>query len=400
MHISTAANCMRDSAQAARAAARDALSQLGGPPKLLLVHASSRHDFRAVADGLSELAPDVPVHGSSSCRGVMTERGFFADGLGVLCVADDKGSFGVGGSAAGSSDESTRAAATNALLEALARAGRSGEVPDLIWLTAPPGREELVLQGIADLVGSEVPVVGGSSADDDASGHWKQLANGTVYEDAVVVSALFASQPLSLAFQSGYTPTDCVGRVTEANNRTLSRIDERPAAEVYNEWTGGLIDEELKSTGSVFRKTTLAPLGRIQESPSGVPRYLLAHPESVLGNGALTVFARVKEGERICLMRGSSDGLLARAERVARTALDLSEPRIATAAGALVIYCGGCMLTVEAQMGRVAAGLNEALRGAPFLGLFSFGEQGAFVPGDNRHSNLMVSVVTFGDGHA
>ena len=61
-------------------------------------------------------------------------------------------------------------------------------------------------------------------------------------------------------------------------------------------------------------------------------------------------------------------------------------------AGALVIFCAGCMLTVREQMDAVVDSLKRALPGVPFLGSFTFGEQGCLVGGENRHGNLMISV--------
>ena len=65
--------------------------------------------------------------------------------------------------------------------------------------------------------------------------------------------------------------------------------------------------------------------------------------------------------------------------------------------GALVIYCAGCMLTVQDRMGEVAQGVCQVLGDKPFLGSFTFGEQGCFIGGSNHHGNLMISVVVFGD---
>jgi hypothetical protein len=54
------------------------------------------------------------------------------------------------------------------------------------------------------------------------------------------------------------------------------------------------------------------------------------------------------------------------------------------------------MLTVTDRMDDVASELVEALGGRPFLGTFTFGEQGCFLGGENRHGNLMFSTVVFG----
>jgi len=47
-------------------------------------------------------------------------------------------------------------------------------------------------------------------------------------------------------------------------------------------------------------------------------------------------------------------------------------------------------------MAAAQEGLRQALGGRPFLGNFTFGEQGAFLDKQNRHGNLMISVVALG----
>jgi hypothetical protein len=54
------------------------------------------------------------------------------------------------------------------------------------------------------------------------------------------------------------------------------------------------------------------------------------------------------------------------------------------------------MLAVQDDMPEVANNLNRSLGGRPFLGTFTFGEQGCFLEGENYHGNLMISVVIFG----
>jgi hypothetical protein len=46
-------------------------------------------------------------------------------------------------------------------------------------------------------------------------------------------------------------------------------------------------------------------------------------------------------------------------------------------------------------MDQVVDGVNQSLGGKPFLGSFTFGEQGCFAGGENRHGNLMISVLVF-----
>jgi hypothetical protein len=118
----------------------------------------------------------------------------------------------------------------------------------------------------------------------------------------------------------------------------------------------------------------------------------------VTTDGALTLFSDIEEGEELILMSGTRKSLTSRAGRVARAALGAGNLTADQISGALVIYCAGCMLTVQDQMDQVAAEVRNALDGKPFIGAFTFGEQGCFIGGENHHGNLMISVVVFEQG--
>jgi hypothetical protein len=115
----------------------------------------------------------------------------------------------------------------------------------------------------------------------------------------------------------------------------------------------------------------------------------------VLENGALSLFTKAEPGERIVLMESSVKELVSRVDRITSRALaGLSAPD-QQIAGALIIYCAGCMMTVQNEMPAVAQGFRQALGGQPFLGLHTFGEQGCAILGENVHANLMMSIVAF-----
>ena len=97
-----------------------------------------------------------------------------------LGIGDSRGSYGVGFARGASADaekarEAGREATRNALTDGLRL-----DKPDVLIVNASPGFEEEVLAGISDIVGSGVPVIGGSSADAgklDAS-WWVDRADG------------------------------------------------------------------------------------------------------------------------------------------------------------------------------------------------------------------------------
>lgn len=361
-----------------------------GPPDFLAVHfgiGASVGDLAPVARQLAGA-----VHGASSCLGVMTDGGLSidtGDAVGGFAIWDRAGSYGTASSDLGADAAAAAHAATEAALRA---AGRTGESPDLVWLSAAPGREEQVLAGVRAVVGAETPIVGGSAADNDVTGAWAEFGPRDVHRDGVVVSVLFPSKPVAGTYQSGYAPTGDSGLVTRVEGRRLYEIDGQPAATVYRRWTGGAIVPAGLESRSILAAATLWPLGRVTRHVAGIPFHLLAHPAAMHPDGSLDLFADVGPGDRLWQMRGSADSLVARAGRVAQQAREVTGRPVT---GALVVFCGGCMLAVRDRMEEVRAGISAALGAAPWLGVFSFGEQGVPAGDRPRHGNLMIACTVF-----
>jgi hypothetical protein len=324
----------------------------------------------------------------------MTEEGFHAgpDGaLGLLGVSDPTGSYGVGSAPVG--DDPFHAGA-RAVEAALVAADRAFEAPVLVWCCQPPGREEAIIAGIQSVVGPNTPIVGGSSADDAIAGNWRQFTTDGVLEDHVAVAVLFPSAPHGTAFQSGYAPTEHVGVVTRAGDRQVLEIDHKPASEVYSRWTEGVVPSS--ADGMILALSTPTPLGRFAGKQNNVPMFVLSHPAMVGQGGDLSLFSDIAEGDQVHLMRGSPESLVKRAGVVVSDACANGGWTGAESRGGLVIYCGGCMLHVRDRMPEVVDQVVAAMGGAPFVGAFTFGEQGAIIDNSNRHGNLMVSAITFG----
>lgn len=396
MRVASAASVQRDPATAVRDAASLLRATLGGDPGLVIVSSSSPYDMGALRHELAGQFPTAMIHGATSCLGVMTELGYAGadgNGLGLFGISDPDGYYGTG---AAELDGDAAAATRLALERALAAAGMPGCRPDLVWLSATPGEEEAILATLREVIGADVPVIGGSAADNTIAGDWWLHTRDFQSRRAVVLTAMFPGTRFAFAFHSGYAPTDCRGLVTSASGRTVHEIDGRPAAEVYDEWTSGSIAEQRNAGGPILGLTTLHPLGRIAHSIQGISYYKLSHPETVTGSGALTLFTDVAVGDEFHLLEGSRASLVERAGRVAASAVDSVFGSVDQVSGALVIYCAGCMLAVRPRMDEVVTGVNQALQGRPFLGSFTFGEQGCFVGGRNHHGNLMISILVFG----
>jgi hypothetical protein len=94
-------------------------------------------------------------------------------------------------------------------------------------------------------------------------------------------------------------------------------------------------------------------------------------------------------------MHGAPSQLTQRAGKVAALAAQSGDLLPKDIAGALMVYCGGCMLAVQDRLQEVSDGVVEALPNVPFMGVYTFGEQGMVMGGRNRHGNLMISAIVF-----
>jgi hypothetical protein len=394
MRFASAHSLLGDSGRAATAAMTTLVEKLGGAPDLLLIYATENHATDALISSVRELVPGTPILGSTSCGGVMTEAGFhagFEGAVGMLGVKDPGGAYGVG--SAPLTDDPFAAGAA-AVERALVASGRDFESPVIVWCCQPPGREEAVLAGIQSVIGPHTPIIGGSSADEQIAGKWREFSTDGVLAEHVVVSVWFPTLSHGAAFQSGYAPTERTGTVTRADGRQVLEIDGRPAADVYSGWTDGEVPPA--QSGMILAKSTPTPLGRLAGDLDGVPMFVLSHPAMIGLGGDLSLFTDIAEGDQIVLMRGSPESLVKRAAVVVNDARAAGGWASGQTRGGLVIYCGGCMLHVRERMDEVAQQVAHAMEGAPFLGAFTFGEQGAIVDSSNRHGNLMVSGLIFG----
>jgi len=395
MKISTGSSTNIKATDAVNEAWQQLTDTLNAVPRLLICSASANYPADQLQAQLTKLAPEnCQIAGSSSCLGAMNDHGFHSQnsyGLSLIAFAEDEGDFGV---ALSDQMNDPTAAAAMAINQAINNADRPGELPELIWLSTAPGNEEIILAGIASVVGKEVPVIGGSSADNTISGEWWQFCRERVENNGILVIAMYPDCQIGLSLQSGYAPTNYSGLITKADGRTIYTIDNQPAAQVYNQWSNGLIESQLLG-GNILQETTFHPLGREAGSIENIPYYALLHPDQVLDNGAISLFSNVSTGDQLTLMQGSPESLTSRAGTVVNGIIERQNWKTDQLAGALVVYCAGCMLGIRERMDKVSQGIHNALGGAPYHGMFTFGEQGCFIDGANHHANLMIAVVIF-----
>lgn len=376
-----------------RAAFLDAAQGLSSAADLLIVSVPSSTVADSFRVDVARIFPRAQVHMASSCLGSMSDHGVFLgkSTVTLFAISDPGGAYG---SVAGPlSQGDVRGAALRLLKEAIHRAERPGEVPALVWVSTTPGNEEAVVSAIHHALGGQAPIYGGSSADDDLTGRWWVGDGDASHASGIAVTVFYPTAQVMHAFHAGYAPTQSVGVVTSAQGRVVRTIGHRPAMEVYREWTRGAVTLPVGG-GEILSATTLFPLGVQVGFINMMPYYRLIHPAEALEDGSMALFAEAPEGVTLHLFSGSQSSIVNRAGRVVNAAMEM-EGASGGVAGALVTFCAGCQLAVQQELSSVVEGIQAVIPGVPFLGQFSYGEQGTFPNGENCHGNLMISAVVF-----
>ncbi len=358
-----------------------------------LIYSNIDSDFRRTIEEILSQNKEINVFGTTSFTGVFTPEGFIDTGA-ILSIhpEDNISLYPV---LRKTSKENAREISTEASLEV--KKGLNGKV-DFILLHATPGYEEEIVNGIVQALGDNVPVYGGSAADNTLEGKWKLFLNQEMIEEGLLIVGFSYNKKIYHSFYSGYLPTDKKGVITKAKGRIIYEIENKPAAIVYNEWTKGGIKDNLGKDNIILGLTTLHPVGRVVGKLAGLNIYLLSHPHMVLGNeNALSFFTEFKEGEEIVLMFGSENALIERTEQVATRALGQDKDKVKLKGG-ILIYCGGCVGAVK-DKDKIVESYKKVVKDMPFIGAATFGEQGHFSFGEvkNRHGNLMCNTVLFQD---
>jgi hypothetical protein len=350
---------------------------------------------------VNRLLPNTKVYGGTSQQGILTKDGYYQGdnaALAMLAVSSPRITFGVGGANIddyASAKEAGKAAIQNAIKDA----GKEGKYPQLILMTGSIGNEEEILAGIEDVIGWGIPVIGGSAGDNSIfSGIYREFANDKTYFNGVSLTAIFTDLKIGYAYEAGFDLKKEKGTITKAKGRVIYEINNRPAGEVLNEWCSGCLSEKIKTGGSTMPETLFLSLAKVIKTESGT--YYLS--VAVLGVNAedksLNTFANVMTGDEILLMEGDWRIYVEKAKMVSKKAM--SSKGISKGESLFGIYtsCAGIRTgTPEQERPKIVSAVSEEIgKEVPFIGPFTFGEEGPLGL-VNHHGNFINSLILFSE---
>ncbi len=381
-----------DATRAVRSAVDQARAQLGGaPPLAAYITSTVDHDAAKVHAAFKEALGGVALHGVTTSLGILTPDGVRNPGTGAVAVMLLSGEPGCAFTASSLEKDGRRAG--EAAAQALVRQA-GGRQPKMILFNASPGLEEDMLEGIASICPS-VPCQGGSAADYTIAGQWSVFTHAGAVPAGVSLLGLFGEVRLGTALSTPYTPTGTRATATGSEGRTLKTLDGLPASQVLGRWLGETIQSQVRAGGNILAQTALRPLA-VRRTLGMGEHYVTVHPAQIHAeHGTVDVFARIAQGDEVCLMLSTPEALVNEVAHLIDSALAQGGLTARDIKGAALIFCAGCAGALGPRIDEGLRSFHRLLPGVPMLGLCTFGEQG-HIPGlGNVHQDLSLSLTLF-----
>lgn len=366
-----------------RAAVAEIAAQLGdAEPALVLVFHSPEHDGAVVAAAIDEAFPDATTAGCSS-TGEMGPLGLTDGGVSA---------FAIGGAARAAAriiqDEAAFVfSQSQSLLGSLAAGiGRErGELGAnrhvvLSFCDGLSNAEENVAASLS-LAAPELPMVGGSAADDMNLVETSVFLDGVCHRASSLVLLVEPGVPFRHFAIHNFVATDRRVVVTSSDARRLVSLDGWPATRVYAE----LVDLEPEA----LEADPMLPLALdVVFGIRAGSELFLRSPMKADGN-ELLMHGPVYEGDVLRVMRG--DRLVEGTSEAFQAQVQAMSDAGHTPAGLLLFNCGGRLN--QAKCAGEVEGLASAMSPVPAAGFSTYGEQ--FGPLLVNHT---VTGVLFGRG--
>jgi hypothetical protein len=366
LRVGIGVSTLADPAEAGRVAASSAMDDLGRDQAgLVLVYASVTYDLSRALKAVTDVTGEAPLAGASSSgqlhRGELVEPG---TGISVLAMAGGDYRFGVGLVTGVSSDPANagRDLARSARLAANPREGDHAAM--LVLADGLTGNQQDLLNGVYQVSGFAVPVVGGAAGDDRLIRQTFVFCGAEVVSDAAVAVWIGARHPLTVACGQGWRPTGRPLLVTSVEGQVIRELAGQPALAVYQEnFRHENPDDEIASDRKGGYHSAHA-FGLIQPDGS-----LLIRGAFIDDEGHLRTFTPLPVYAAVQVVSSHPDDLLAVGEETVDAALAGTDASVV-----LAFDCVARLDILAEQGAEDARRLQKAAREVPVFGLYTYGE--------------------------
>ncbi|MEM4267653.1 MAG: FIST N-terminal domain-containing protein [Candidatus Woesearchaeota archaeon] len=409
-----------DSYQAAKEAAKEARDKCGKEPIFSIVYVDSKYNPEQVNIGIKEVLQNNWI-GCSTDTQFTNTHGYKDRCISVFCIFSQYLHFSVG--VVDNYRENPLKAGEQAIIRAMQDIKIDSYIdpylqfkrtqtksfsdivrnPPYFILTLlsgakyidgkpVPGMETEFLEGIYNITGPNIPIIGASASTNFEEykkfiGNNFQFANGNVYYNSGIAVFVVSNLYFSYTLLHGYTKTDKVALLTKLDQtgHLIKEINGRSAVDEYSRLLGVSKDEFLKNP---FFYTLSRPIGLID--PTGTLYIKEAVPSSdgetmyslckLLENSAINIVNYSPQATLTTIVDSISEGVL----------LNNFSGEIGFA---LIFSCCGRKALLGTD---VSSEINEVTKkfvDLPFCGFHSFGEIGARPNRPSQAVNQSVSTL-------
>ena len=359
-------------------------------PQVGLLFTSCVQDQNKIMEGAKSVLGDVPVIGCTSSAAICTQDGYLNKETGYSGMMLFGGDLEVVTAGSAQTSETPREVGRRVARDAISKVKGADVEPDFFFMSASPANEEEYLEGIQDVIGN-VPVFGGSAADNTVEGKWSILNDGEAFADGVTIAIFYTKGEMKNLYTGAYHETSNVGVITKVRDeRTLVEIDHEPALKKYAEWTGKSVESLMGN--NLLTETICAPLG--VKDPIGKVT-AVRHP--MFGNDDLSmnIGANLAENTAVIQLSNTPEGILKANEE---TINNLNKLMVSEANSYFLVHCGGRRLGLALSQieDKIYPEVKKVIPNKEFLMVFTFGEYGMGDHSSNTVGGLSLSYTAFG----
>ena len=359
-------------------------------PQVGLLFTSCVQDQNKIMEGAKSVLGDVPVIGCTSSAAICTQDGYLNKETGYSGMMLFGGDLEVVTAGSAQTSETPREVGRRVARDAISKVKGADVEPDFFFMSASPANEEEYLEGIQDVIGN-VPVFGGSAADNTVEGKWSILNDGEAFADGVTIAIFYTKGEMKNLYTGAYHETNNVGVITKVRDeRTLVEIDHVPALKKYAEWTGKSVESLMGN--NLLTETICAPLG--VKDPIGKVT-AVRHP--MFGNDDLSmnIGANLAENTAVIQLSNTPEGILKANEE---TINNLNKLMVSEANSYFLVHCGGRRLGLALSQieDKIYPEVKKVIPNKEFLMVFTFGEYGMGDHSSNTVGGLSLSYTAFG----
>ena len=359
-------------------------------PQVGLLFTSCVQDQNKIMEGAKSVLGDVPVIGCTSSAALCTQDGYLNKETGYSGMMLFGGDLEVVTAGSAQTSEIPREVGRRVARDAISKVKGADVEPDFFFMSASPANEEEYLEGIQDVIGN-VPVFGGSAADNTVEGKWSILNDGEAFADGLTIAIFYTKGEMKNLYTGAYHETNNVGVITKVRDeRTLVEIDHEPALKKYAEWTGKSVESLMGN--NLLTETICAPLG--VKDPIGKVT-AVRHP--MFGNDDLSmnIGANLAENTAVIQLSNTPEGILKANEE---TINNLNKLMVSEANSYFLVHCGGRRLGLALSQieDKIYPEVKKVIPNKEFLMVFTFGEYGMGDHSSNTVGGLSLSYTAFG----